>query len=87
MKRFFKALWGLLPGIAVLLLLLAVNFFCFGSLFRSCASYKPDPVLITDQAREDGAYTVKLWQTGAPFLLTKQKYYVTMKKVAEATVY
>ena len=29
----------------------------------------PDPVLITEQAREDGAYTVKLWQTGAPFLL------------------
>ena len=69
MKRFFKALGGILPGIAVLILLLAVNFFCFGSLFRSCASYKPDPVLITDQAREDGAYTVKLWQTGAPFLL------------------
>ena len=69
MKRFFKSLWGILPGIAVLILLLAVNFFCFGSLFRSCASFVPDPVLITEQAREDGAYTVKLWQTGAPFLL------------------
>ncbi len=66
MKHFLTDALGVLYGIGIALLLLAVIFVSIGSLFRSCTL---DPVFITGQPREDGAYAVKLWQTDAPFLL------------------
>ena len=61
MKQFFKALWSILPGIAVLLLLLAVISYALLSILRCCSFYEDK--VITEQTREDGVYTVKLMQT------------------------
>ena len=68
MKRFFKALWSILPGIAVLLLLLAVISYALLSILRCCSFYEDK--VITEQTREDGVYTVKLMQTSEAFLFS-----------------
>ena len=52
---------SLLAGLGILLLLLAVIFCSFVSLFSACSLYEDR--VITEQTREDGAYTVKLLQT------------------------
>ena len=59
---------SLLAALGILLLLLAVIFCSFMSLFSACSLFEDK--VITEETREDGAYTVKLIQTGEPFLLS-----------------
>jgi hypothetical protein len=59
---------SLLAGFGILLLLLAVLFVSLMTVFNSCSLHKDR--VITEETREDGAYTVKLIQTGEPFLLS-----------------
>ena len=59
---------SLLAGLGILLLLLAVIFCSFVSLFSVCSLY--EDMVITEQTREDGAYTVKLLQTSEAFLFS-----------------
>ena len=57
---------SLLAGLGILLLLLAVIFCSFVSLFSACSLYEDR--VITEQTRVDGVYTVKLLQTSEAFL-------------------
>lgn len=70
--RTFKQIRGqvlsLLWGLGIILLLLAVLFVSLMTVFNSCSLHEDR--VITEETREDGAYTVKLIQTGEPFLLS-----------------
>lgn len=67
MKRICNEALSLLTGLGILLLLLAVIFVSCMTLFNACSLYEDE--IITVNTREDGAYTVKLLQTGVPFLV------------------
>ena len=68
MKRFLTDALGVLCGIGIAFLFLAVILASLLSVFRSCSLY--EDTVITAQTREDGAYTVKLLQTSEAFLFS-----------------